>query len=277
MRLAFDRHGSGPGGPLVLLHGLSDNRRTYDALVGSLAEERTVLNADLRGHGESPHGDRYRAVDYAADVAELIEGELGRPAIIVGHSLGGLTASALAMSRPDLVTALFLEDPPLFEGDDAIRAASPAASFFPAFVAAIRAWQADGADRATVADALGAGPSPHGGTSAGRLGRERIERRAGGLLRFDPRAMDAAISGETWEGYDPMTTVRCPATVLRADPAVGAVFLPEHGTRLLEAVPHAEVLMIAGQAHGIHDDPEGSGPYREALERFLARLGADAR
>lgn len=272
MRLAFDTHGPSGGRSIVLLHGLSDTRRTYDPIVDHLAPAR-LLVADLRGHGESPHGESYRAGDYAADVAELIEAEGAGPAVIVGHSLGGLTASALAAARPDLVRGIFLEDPPLFEGDAEVRAASPAAAFFPAFVAAVRSWQAAGADVAEVAAATGSQPSPHGGTVTERVGAAVVEARARGLLRFDPRAMDAAIVGSTWEGYDPTAPVDCPVTVLRADPAVGAVFLPENEAPYRAAVPHAEVVVAPGQAHGIHGDPEGRGLYLEALDAFLARLG----
>jgi pimeloyl-ACP methyl ester carboxylesterase len=273
VRLAFDTHGPSDGRTIVLLHGLSDNRRTWDGCVEDLARSHRLLVADLRGHGESPHGGSYRAGDYATDVAELIEAEVGGPAIVVGHSLGGLTASALAAARPDLVAAIFLGDPPLFEGDAEARAASPAAAFFPAFVAAVRAWQAAGADEAEVVAATGGQPSPHGGTVVERVGPEAVAARARGLLRFDPRAMDAAIDGSTWDGYDPTAAMACPVTVLRADPAVGAVFLPENEAPYRAAVPHAEVILAAGQDHGIHGDPVGRGLFLDALEQFLADLG----
>ena len=273
MRLVFDRSGPADGLPVVLLHGLSGSRRSYDDIVGHVDPVRPVLNADLRGHGESPRADSYRAVDFAADVAELIRAECDGPAVVVGHSLGGLTGSVLAAAAPELVAGLFLEDPPLYEGDDEIRAASPAAAFFPQFVAAIRAWQAGAVDAEKVAAAIGLQPSPHGGTTLQRLGRQRIAARAMALLDFDPRAMDAAISGETWEGYDPSAAVRCPVTLLRADPAVGAVFRPDDEAPFRAAVPQAEVVMAPGQAHGIHDDPEGRALYLDALDRFLAGLG----
>lgn len=273
MRLAFDILGPPDGRSIVFLHGLSDTRRTWDGCVGDLARSHRLLLVDLRGHGESPHGASYKAGDYAADVAELIEAEVDGPAIVVGHSLGGLTASALAAARPDLVTGIFLEDPPLFEGDAEVRAASPAAAFFPAFVAAVRSWQAAGADEAEVAAATGAQPSPHGGTVVERVGPEAVSARARGLLRFDPRAMDAAIDGSTWDGYDPTAPTACPVTVLRADPAVGAVFLAENEAPYRAAVPQADVILAPGQAHGIHGDPVGRGLFLDALEQFLTDLG----
>ena len=46
----------------------------------------------------------------AADIARLIEREIGGPAAVVGHSMGGKTAMALALARPDLVERLAVVD-----------------------------------------------------------------------------------------------------------------------------------------------------------------------
>lgn len=230
------------------------------------------MNADLRGHGDSPRADSYRAVDYAADVAALIRSEIGRPAAVVGHSLGGLTASALAATEPNLVAGILVEDPPLFEGDAELRAASPAAKFFPELVAAIRHWQDTSATVDQVAGAIGAQPSVHGVTTLERLGPEAVTDRAAGLLQLDVATIQAAIDGATWDGYDPTAGTACPVTVLRADPSIGAVFRPVDVEPYRRAVPHAEIRMIDGQGHGIHGDPEGIHPYLEALDRFLASI-----
>jgi pimeloyl-ACP methyl ester carboxylesterase len=274
VRLDFDAGDPQTGPAVVLLHGLSDSRESYEPVVAHLRDRGTrVLNVDLRGHGWSPHADRYRAVDYAADVAELIAAEQAGPAIVVGHSLGGLTGSALATLASEAVAALFLEDPPLYEGDDEIRAASPAASFFPTFVAQARAWQAEGASEADVAEALGQAPSAYGVTMLERMGADRVAARARSVLAFDPATMEAAIAGDVWEGYDPSAPMPCPVTVLRADPAVGAVFLPQHAEWYMQAVPHARIEVAPGLAHAIHSDPVGLTPYLAALDEFLERLG----
>jgi pimeloyl-ACP methyl ester carboxylesterase len=274
MRLDFDVAGPEHGPAVVLLHGLSDSRESYGPVVAHLrGSGARVINTDLRGHGWSGRADRYRAVDYAADVAELIASEQAGPAVVVGHSLGGLTGSALATLAPESVAGLFLEDPPLYEGDDDIRAASPAASFFPAFVEQARTWQAEGASEADVAEALGRVPSAYGVTMLERMGADRMAARARSVLAFDPATMEAAIVGDLWEGYDPSVPMPCPVTVLRADPAVGAVFLPEHAEWYVRAVPHARIEVVPGLAHSIHSDPIGLGPYLAALDEFLAALG----
>jgi pimeloyl-ACP methyl ester carboxylesterase len=73
---------------------------------------------DLRNHGASPHAASMSYPEMAEDVAET----LGEPAAVVGHSMGGKVAMALALSRPELVERLVVADiapvpyPPAFRG-----------------------------------------------------------------------------------------------------------------------------------------------------------------
>lgn len=270
MKLVYDVAGSSDNPSVLLLHGLSGNRRTYDRVVPALADDYHVFSADLRGHGETAHADSYGFVDYTADVAEFVRDVIGGPVVAVGHSLGGVISSELALHYPDLVRGIFLEDPPLFEGDAEVRATSPAAAHFTAFVKLIRGWQDSGASEETVAAALGAQPMPDGGTRADRSNPAHLLGGARGLLRLDPTTIDSVINGETWVGLDPTIPVACPVTVLRADPTVGAVFTAENETSYLAAVPHAEVFMAPGQAHGIHEDAAGLELYLGYLKPFLA-------
>ena len=52
VELAHDIHGEGP--LLVLIHGITENRQTWDPLLEDLATDHRVLRGDLRGHGDSP-------------------------------------------------------------------------------------------------------------------------------------------------------------------------------------------------------------------------------
>lgn len=105
---------------ITLLHGGGLNAHTWDETVLLLG--RSGLAIDLPGHGESAWRDDfdYRAETNAASVAEAIDTVAGgRAQVVVGQSLGGLTAIALAGSRPDLVRALVIIDvsPGLRAGD----------------------------------------------------------------------------------------------------------------------------------------------------------------
>lgn len=109
MRLAATELGAGP--PLVLLHGLFGARQNFGAVQKALAEEgRRVLALDLRNHGASPHAPGMAYADMAADVAETMRAEGAFPADVLGHSMGGKTAMALALTRPEAVSRLVVAD-----------------------------------------------------------------------------------------------------------------------------------------------------------------------
>ncbi len=95
---------------VVLLHGAGLNAHTWDATAVALGAP--VLAIDLPGHGDSSWRDDadYSPATLAPDVIRLIEEGAEAPVVLVGQSLGGLTAAAVAASRPDLVSRLVLVD-----------------------------------------------------------------------------------------------------------------------------------------------------------------------
>lgn len=110
MSLATDVEGHGP--PLLLVHGLAEDRSFWDPLVPPLAGSATVVRVDLRGHGDSPDGPGYELDDLADDVqAALAATGLPGPPLVVGHSLGGLVSLVLAGRHP--VRGLVTVDLPL--------------------------------------------------------------------------------------------------------------------------------------------------------------------
>ena len=98
---------------LVLLHGGSQNAHTWDTV--ALALDRPLLAIDLPGHGHSDGpGDRQEGqldvFGNAADVAAAIRQLAPAAQAVIGMSLGGLTAIALAAEAPQLVRKLVLVD-----------------------------------------------------------------------------------------------------------------------------------------------------------------------
>jgi pimeloyl-ACP methyl ester carboxylesterase len=93
MELYCETHGTGQP-VLVLLHGMSANGAVWQPLLGILKFEGRVVVPDLRGHGRSAHARHYGYGQHAADVAELLTRE--DDVRIVGHSMGGAVALALA-------------------------------------------------------------------------------------------------------------------------------------------------------------------------------------
>jgi pimeloyl-ACP methyl ester carboxylesterase len=97
---------------VVLSHGMGDARTSYRFLAPLIAAAGyRVASADLRGHGESSTGwGSYTRADTAGDLISLIEA-LGGPAVIVGQSFSGGSATIAAANRPELVTAVVEIDP----------------------------------------------------------------------------------------------------------------------------------------------------------------------
>jgi pimeloyl-ACP methyl ester carboxylesterase len=111
--LAYDDNGGSGSPAFVFIHGWTCDRSFFAPQFEHFGRDHRAIAVDLRGHGESsPAKDGDYAVEtFASDVAALIDHlDLG-PAVVVGHSLGGVITTQLAASRPDLVAAAVLVDP----------------------------------------------------------------------------------------------------------------------------------------------------------------------
>ena len=98
--------------PLIMLHGLAANGACWNVLAHALEEEYDVIMPDARGHGRSSvpeHGYRYE--DLANDVVGLIEALRLPSPILIGHSMGGMTAAVVAGRKPNLLRCLIMADP----------------------------------------------------------------------------------------------------------------------------------------------------------------------
>ncbi|WP_308798371.1 alpha/beta fold hydrolase [Agromyces silvae] len=109
--LRYGHPDDAPDGPVVtFLHGAGLNAHTWDATIVALG--LPALAIDLPGHGDSSWRDdaAYVGRVLAPDIAAGLEAWTARPQLLVGHSLGGLTAAAVSASRPDLVDELVVID-----------------------------------------------------------------------------------------------------------------------------------------------------------------------
>jgi pimeloyl-ACP methyl ester carboxylesterase len=101
----------GDGPPeFVLVHGGAQNAHTWDTV--AMALNRPLVAVDLPGHGHSDAGTQgsISAQQHARDVAAALRAITPGPVVLVGMSLGGLTAIALCAHDPDLVRRLALVD-----------------------------------------------------------------------------------------------------------------------------------------------------------------------
>lgn len=101
-----------PPQPVLCLHGWLDNANSFLPLATALPE-LPLLALDLAGHGHSSHRSadaHYYLFDYVADIATLCRQQGWQQLIIIGHSMGGMIATVLAASFPELVSELVLID-----------------------------------------------------------------------------------------------------------------------------------------------------------------------
>jgi pimeloyl-ACP methyl ester carboxylesterase len=104
-------HEAGDGPLVVLVHGVMDRSNGMLRTRRILQSRYRIVRYDRRGYGRSraaaPAADLARQVD---DLAEVLD---GRPAVVVGHSFGGILALALAQRRPELSRAVVAYEAPM--------------------------------------------------------------------------------------------------------------------------------------------------------------------
>jgi pimeloyl-ACP methyl ester carboxylesterase len=95
--LAYDLEGAGT--PIVFLHGLTFDRRTWRPIVDRLGDTVQSLSIDLPAHGESG-GDPMPLDAVAAEVHDLVSSIGLESPIVVGHSMSGAIAFIYASTYP---------------------------------------------------------------------------------------------------------------------------------------------------------------------------------
>lgn len=108
----------GVGEPIVLIHGLGNNYKSWTYILDNIDYGRNKLVAfDLLGFGdaEKPTDCEYTVSDHADAVIATFD-EIGvKNAVVTGHSMGCLIAVEVSQKRPDLVKKLVLLGAPVFK------------------------------------------------------------------------------------------------------------------------------------------------------------------
>jgi pimeloyl-ACP methyl ester carboxylesterase len=266
--LLFERDGvrlagvdfGGDGAPILLLHGLAGYAGEWAETAHWLSERARVVALDARGHGSSERfpADVSRAA-HVADAAFALERlEFGR-VVVVGQSLGGLTALLLASECPDLVRGLVMVEAGPGGGGDASSHDANVAELGDA----LRRWPVPFPSREAAVDFFG-GPSLTAKAWTGGL-----ERRDGGWWpRFDievmMRTLHEADSQSYWERWE---DISCPALVVRGGD--GSLPLADAESMVARG-RHAQLVELADAKHDLHLDRPGE--WRQALSEFLDSL-----
>jgi N-formylmaleamate deformylase len=238
LRLHYTRTG-GDKPQVVLVHGFSDDGLCWTPVAEALEGDYDVIMVDARGHGRSEGPEQgYGPEDMAGDLAGAIDGlGLRRPAVL-GHSMGAATALILAGTRPHLVRAILLEDPPAWW----------VASSTPESDAQRWAWMRARTielKRKTreelIAEQRAASP---------RWSEAELGPWANAKLRFSFNALDRVDPGSVdWQAT--LRHITCPALLITADPALQAIVSEEDAAVIKALVPQLRVAHIPGAGHNI--------------------------
>jgi pimeloyl-ACP methyl ester carboxylesterase len=108
----YDAPGKGHLPTTVLLHGLGSAATAFAAVVTRLRRQvKRVIAPEYPGHGFSAEPSDTSPESLFGSVSHTLDALLDEPAVVVGHSLGGLVALSYAIARPEKVKALMLVSP----------------------------------------------------------------------------------------------------------------------------------------------------------------------
>ena len=224
----------------------------------ALAGEFDIIRVDARGHGRSEgpqQGSGHE--DMAADLAGVIAGlSLQRPAVL-GHSMGAATALRLAATRPHLVRAILLEDPPAWW----VVSATPESDAKRwAWMRARMIELKRKTREELIAEQRALSPS----WPEAELGPW-----AAAKLRFSFNALDHVGPGTVdWQAT--LHGIPCPALLITADPALEAIVSEEDAAAMQALVPQLRVAHIPGAGHNIRR--EQFARYMDIVRTFLLEV-----
>lgn len=256
---------SDPGRPSILmLHGGGQNRFSWKNTGQILADEGFhVVALDSRGHGDSDRSPNatYTVDALCADTLQVLE-QIGRPVILIGASMGGMTGILVAdAAGAQKVTKLVLVDVvPRYEKDGSARIRDFMFSHVHGFGSLDEA-----------ADAVAA-YLPHRTKPRSPEGLKKNLRRRDGrwYWHWDPKFLtapsdDAFVREERLERAAIDLTI--PILLIRGK--LSDVVSPEGVKDFLAKVPHAEFVELSDAGHTAAGDDNDA--FSEAVVQFVSR------
>ncbi|MEM6761016.1 MAG: alpha/beta fold hydrolase [Pseudomonadota bacterium] len=239
--LSYKTFGDSDAPALLIVHGLYGSGRNWGVIAKRLSDIRHVITVDMRNHGASPHLPTHTYPDMADDLAEVIAAEGGQ-ADIVGHSMGGKAAMALALTQPTLIRSLVIGD---------IAPVTYSHSQQP-MIDAMRAVDLAQVTRRSDADAQLRAQGLAQGVASFLTQSLDVERMAWRLnLDALSEQMDAII------GFPEFDT-RFDRPTLFLSGGQSDYVRPEHRSTIRALFPQARFAKLPGAGHWLHaDDPRG--------------------
>jgi pimeloyl-ACP methyl ester carboxylesterase len=257
--------GRRPAGIALLLHGGGQTRHSWHGTAARLAAHGwAAITMDARGHGDSqwaPDGD-YSLDAFAGDLYAIVD-TLDRAPVVIGASLGGMTALVAQGERPDLARALVLVDiVPRVEaaGRERIRAFMASAP--------------NGFDSLEDVAAAVHAYNPHRPPPRNLDGlRKNVRRHADGRWHWhwDPRFLsigdEPSRAVDTDRLYRAAGNIKVPTLLVRG--VRSDIVTPEGAAELLRLIPTASAVEVTA-GHMIAGDD--NGVFTTRLRDFLSAL-----
>jgi pimeloyl-ACP methyl ester carboxylesterase len=266
--------GEDNGPPLVLVHGLGRRWQVFLPLIPNLSLRWHIFAIDLRGHGKSGHIPRgYRGTQYSEDVVRFLRERVNEPAVIFGHSLGGMAAMWVAAHEPARVKAVIL-------GDNLITNTDFQESYYPMLFGGLRDVAIKGGTIEEIAHGLAEiklrlpgldelvriGDLP-GNDQAYLMWWARC------VKQVDPDTYAMSLDGtsvEGWNGEDLLRKINCPALLLQASPQLGGLMSDADVKLALKLLAHPVHVNFPTLGHALYiQQPE---PVLRAVNNFLESL-----
>ena len=209
-RLAASVHGRMDAAPILLLHGITMSRDTWDEITLRLLDRYCVWTIDFRGHGHSDAPSISDLLGYVSD-AETALAVIGRPTIIIGHSLGACVAGVLGQKQPECTRGLS-------RGDRLGSWATPnewKKSVFPNLFSILSSrltkWQDEPPLFGSYLYFLSNGPDLLGGPAKDHISARHLLSHASALQRVDPSCLSHEALKETLQAISTERAFRCPS------------------------------------------------------------------
>lgn len=260
----------GQGRPLVLLHGITLRHDVWAPQLHQLTDRYRVIAVDLRGHGTSSAGSAGYGIDRLADdLATLLVGLDLHDAVVVGHSMGGMTAMRFAGQHPDVLAQRVA---------GLVFLATRAHQVMPPYV--------DGAARVLVRrgqELLDSGGTlPQRATMTSSVARlafgDHPSRKAVGIVAemgrsIPPEALLPSLAGLL--DHDARTALRATHTPSLVVVGTRDVLTPvPAGRHLAHLLPYSEFVVLPRAGHQLMQErPE---EVADLIDAFVARLEGDA-
>jgi esterase len=253
-----------PGAPVVMMiHGLSGQAHTFDAIANRLAARHHVYCLDVRGRGESEWGppDGYHVDNYVDDL-EAVREALGlQKFALVGTSMGGIITMNYAPRFPERVTRAVLNDiGPEIDPAGAQRIfayVGHAPEMFADMKAVLKYYREN---YAPMVEHLRA-------EEVEEFARGHVRKNDNGVYvwKMDPAVRAGSRVTPRLEPWDAWRGIRCPALILRG--ANSDVLADATARKMLEIIPGSRMVTVPGVGHA----PVLTEPVAvQALETFLA-------